>query len=197
MKRTKEVRWLAGIVCASWMGVGWAQEKPTDQPPSGTQVIGQLQSMSASVQKIDPKKRELILKDDAGTQNIVHVPEQVTRLENVKKGDRVNIKYYEAVALSLKKPGETSAPKETGYGEQAAGKLPGGMVARQIKATAEVTMVDTSKNKLTIKGPSGESDTINVTDPALQEALHKLKKGNKIDVTYSEAVAVSVTPKGQ
>ena len=51
--------------------------------------------------------------------------------------------------------------------------------------------VDTTANKLTIKRPTGELDTIMVTDPELQGNLATLKKGDKIRVTYDEAVRLA------
>jgi hypothetical protein len=80
--------------------------------------------------------------------------------------------------------------------EKASGHLPGGLVGSKITATAEVMKVDKANNKLTIKGPDGTVDTVNVTDPANQAQLAALKKGDHIQLTYTEAVAMSVTPKG-
>ncbi|HEX9101599.1 MAG TPA: hypothetical protein VF997_05310, partial [Polyangia bacterium] len=109
---------------------------------------------------------------------------------------RLDLDYYQSVALQLKKPGEApAAPSESTVVERKAGKLPGGMVAREITASATVMKVHPMLNKVTIKGPGGEVDTINVNDPGLQSNLHKLKKGDQIQVTYSEAIAASMTPK--
>jgi Cu/Ag efflux protein CusF len=213
----------AGFVLAGWTGVTLAQDRPMNQPqnqpmnqnqpsnqnqpmnqnqPSSGQaapgeMVGQLIHESATVQKVDTQKRELTLKDDAGNTNIVQVPEDVTRLDKVKKGDRVDLDYYQSVALSIKKTGETPSPSETKMIERAPGQLPGGLVARKITASAKVVKVDPTDNKVTIKGPGGAVDTINVSDPQLQSDLRKLKSGDRIEVTYSEALAASVTPKGK
>ncbi len=208
MDRVKRIFYVAGIALASLSGVALAQEPPAEPPPSGTaqpqadknalpptQMVGQLMHMTATVQKVDMKKRELTLKDHSGNPIMLQVPEDVTRLDKVKKGDQLNIDYYESVALSLKKPGHVTSPTETKMMERNQGALPGGLVARRITATAKVMKVDPAENKLTIKGPSGAVDTINVSDPAVQADLHKLKKGDRIQATYSEALAASVTPK--
>ncbi|MGZ3438339.1 MAG: CdaR family protein [Polyangia bacterium] len=158
-------------------------------------MVGQLMHLTATVQKVDMKKRELTLKDDSRNTIMLQVPEDVTRLENVKKGDRLNIDYYESAALSLKKPGETTGPAETKIVERKEGTLPGCLVARKISASAEIVKIDPTENKVTIKGPSGELDTINVKDPDVQADLKRLKKGDQIQVTYSQALAASITPK--
>lgn len=207
MNRMKKVFYVAGIAVASWAGVAIAQQPQMDQPKSGsaaqgdktgmppTEMVGQLMHLTATVQKVDTTKRELTLKDASGNQMMIQVPEDVSRLDQVKKGDTLNIDYYQSVALSLKKPGMASSPSETQMTARDAGKLPGGLVARKISASAEVMKVIPDENKLTIKGPGGDVDTINVTNPDVQADLHKLKKGDRIQVTYSQALAASITPK--
>jgi Cu/Ag efflux protein CusF len=211
MNRAKRMFYVAGIALGSWTGVALAQQPQMDQPPQPpseaarpqadkggqepTKTVAQLTHMTAMVKKVDMKKRELTLTDDTGNQMVVQVPEDVTRLDQVKKGDRLNLDYYQSVALSLKKPGEASSPVEAKIVERNEGALPGGIVARKITATAQVLKVNPAENKLTIKGPNGAVDTINVSDPDVQTDLHKLKKGDQIEVTYSQALAASVMPK--
>ena len=71
------------------------------------------------------------------------------------------------------------------------------MVAHTIRSTVEVVNVDKSANKLTIKTPSGEMDTLDIKDSGMQSDLDKIKKGDKIKASYTEAVAIAVTPQGK
>lgn len=169
------------------------------QRPMPSQSMSQKMSASATVEKVDIKKRELSLKDEQGNTFMVEVPESVSRFENIKKGDKVDIDYYESVALSLKKPekGEKPSASETMISGRAAGNLPGGMMGRKITATAMVTKVDVANNKVSIKAPDGKMDTITVSDPGLQSDLGKLKKGDRINATYTEAMAITVSPKNK
>jgi hypothetical protein len=202
MQRPKRMFQVAAIALA---GVGMTGIAVAQEPSSGksaqttpTKVIGELAHTSATVQKVDKQKRELSLKDEQGSEFIVHVPEDVQRFDAIKKGDRIDVDYYESVAMSLKKPGEAAAaPSETQFSERAAGTRPGGVVGHQISAPVEVTKVDRAANTVKIKGPDGEVDTVKVSDPQLQADMKRLKPGDKIQATYSEAVAVSVTPKEQ
>jgi hypothetical protein len=176
-----------------------SEAQPPSQRPMPSQTTTQKMSASATVEKIDIKKRELSLKDEQGNQFMVEVPEDVTRFENIKKGDKVNVDYYESVALSLKKPekGEKPSASEMTMSGRAAGNLPGGMTGRRITATATVTKVDVANNKVSIKAPDGKMDTITVSDPGLQSDLGKLKKGDRIQATYTEAMAITVSPKNK
>jgi hypothetical protein len=156
-------------------------------------------SATATVEKVDKTKRQLMLKDKQGKRFAVDVPEDVTGFEAIKKGDRITIDYYSSVALALDRGKDGMAPsaEETSMVQRTPAKLPGGVAAREMSATAEVVKVDTTANTLTVKGPEGV-DTIHVTDPELQADLAKLKKGDKIRATYAEAVAIRVTaPKKQ
>lgn len=172
---------------------------PTGSPTAGepTTVSGEVMSTTQTVQKVDLKKRELSLKDDAGDQIMVQVPEDVSRLDAVKKGDKITLTYKQSLALSLKKGGKAATPSELSMAERKPGELPGGAVGRQITASAKVTKVDPEKNKLTIRTPDGKTDTINVSNPDLQSDLKQIKVGDRIQATYTEAVAMSVTPKNK
>ena len=48
---------------------------------------------------------------------------------------------------------------------------------------------------VTIEGPEGKMDTITVKDPQLKQELAKVKPGDAINVTYTEAMAISASPK--
>jgi len=172
------------------------QEQPRAMPSTTT---AQKMSASATVEKVDTKKRELSLKDDEGNHMMVQVPEDVTGFDNLKKGDKINLDYYESVTIALKKPEKGAMPSSSAaaMSEQAPGPLPGGMTARRISATATVAKVDVANNKVTLKGPQGKMDTINVSDPSMQSELGKLKRGDRIQATYTEKMAISVTPKNK
>jgi len=171
--------------------------KDTDQSKSGgpSEVMAEKMSATATVTKINTAKRELMLKDDQGHQFKLDVPEKITGFDAIKKGDKISADYYSSVALSLKKggAGETSGGMATTE-EKVPGPLPGGVVAHTVRATVEVVKVDKSANKITVKMPSGEMDTIDVKDSAMQADLDKIKKGDKIKASYTEAIAISVTP---
>jgi hypothetical protein len=175
------------------------QEQTKKEAGAPTEVMAERMSATATVDKVDLKKREVMLKDDQGKEMKVNVPKNVKNLNAIKKGDTVTIDYYSSVALALHKGEKGKAPgaEETTMVERKAGKLPGGIVARRIDATVEVVDVDKSANTVTIKGPAGEMDTIKVKDPEMQSDLDKLSAGDKIHAKYTEAVAISVTPQAK
>jgi Cu/Ag efflux protein CusF len=158
-------------------------------------MTGQVITASAKVDNVDINKRELTLKSDEGKPFTINVPDSVSRLDNVKAGDKVRVSFYESVAVSLKKPGEAQPGSEstTAVG-RAPGALPGGSMAQQVTTTAKITQVAPSKDELTIEGPSGKATTIKVDDPQVQSQLSHLKVGDKIQTTFTQAMATSITP---
>ncbi|NVB81356.1 MAG: hypothetical protein HOV81_23370 [Kofleriaceae bacterium] len=161
----------------------------------GKQVMAQELTVTATVEKIDKDKRMLTIKTEKGDTVQVKVPEQLKGLEKLKTGDRLQIDYFQSVALALKKPEAGAKPgaTETTMAERTAGPLPGGLAARKISATVEVMKVDKQDNEVTIKAPNGQEHTIKV-DESMSSELDKLKTGDRIKANYTEAVAVSVMP---
>jgi Cu/Ag efflux protein CusF len=166
-----------------------------DAPQAPTAMAGKLITASAKVVKVDTKNRELTLKDENDKPFTINVPEDVTRLDNVKAGDRLRVSFYESVAVSLAKPGEAAVGrmKSTTSG-RTPGALPGGIATQQITTTAKITKIDPSMEELTILGPEGKENTIKVDEPEAKSQLSHLKVGDKIQTTYTQAMATQVTP---
>jgi hypothetical protein len=153
-------------------------------------------SATATVEQVDVEDRELTLRTAQGNKIKVTVPENITNLDQVKKGDKVAVEYFTSVALALK-PDPSAKPRAevTEVVERTPGPLPGGVVARRISEAVEVVKVD--KNRVTVRLPTGDEDTIEVKDPEMQSAVMKLEKGDKIVITYNEAVALAIAPQDQ
>lgn len=168
----------------------------TDQA-GGTPMAGKSATThgSGTVTAIDKGARTVTVKTDAGETRSFQVPSDVKSFDKLKKGDKVDVDYTEAIAVSMMPPGtkpsasEKSAMMKTGKGAGAAGK--------QVTISGQITNVDTTNNTITLKGPKGQVETIDVQDPDNQAKLSSLKPGQVMQFTYTEAVAVSITPSGK
>ncbi|MGE0094243.1 MAG: hypothetical protein AB7M05_17335 [Alphaproteobacteria bacterium] len=148
----------------------------------------------ATVVSVDTAARTVVLQNDEGKQAKVKVSDAVQRLDEIKPGDKIKLRYYESVAIDLRR---NSKAKPGAVAEQVterapASQLPAGLVARQVTVTTEVTAIDLKKNTVTLKGPNGGLHTVAAKKPETQAALKKLKKGDLIDITYTEAMAAEV-----
>ena len=213
-------RIIVGVATACLSMAAWAQQPSTTQQPQnlpdqpsqqpqqmgnqqGTQMgntmpgqkTAQVISLTATIDKVDPQKHEVFIKGPDGNPVMVQVPENVQNLDNLKPGDQVQLDYYQSVALSLAKKTGPMMSEGTFSAKPASGNMPGGMMGQQIEATAKVKKVDLDKNTVTIMGPQGKMDTITVKDPQLKQELSKVKAGDAINVTYTEAMAITASPK--
>lgn len=150
---------------------------------------------TGTVSAIDKSARIVTVKTDAGEKRSVQVGPEVTGFDKLKVGDKVDVEYTESIAVSMLPPGskpsasEKSAAMKTGKGA--------GMAGKQTTVSAKVVSVDPAANTITFKGPKGNVETVDVQDPDNQAKLPSIKPGQVMQFTYTEAMAVSVTPGGK
>ncbi len=149
--------------------------------------------VSAQVVGIDKATRTLTLKGSKGEVVDVVASDEVKRFDEIKVGDSIVARYIEALTLELKKTrvaaGDVKVREELARSKP--GEQPAGLGARQISAIADVVAVDPAKSTITIKGPSGNLTTLNVQNP---DQFKVVKKGDQIEVTYTQALALSLEP---
>jgi hypothetical protein len=166
-------------------------EKPADEKPSGREQT--LVEMRAVVIGIDQKHRLLALEGDDGGRMVLPVAEEFRDFERARVGDQVVVSYTEAIAWQVK-PSDTGAPgvstRET-LSNPRAGEAPGGAIERAITITATITAFDVARGTVTLTGPQGRASTLKAHRPA---DLEKIRVGDLVDITYSEALAVAVRP---
>jgi hypothetical protein len=157
------------------------------------------QTLTATVTAIDMEKRLVTLKADNGNQTTVEVSPEVTNLPQVKTGDKVLVQYYQGLAAAFKKPGESTTvgkvDQTDAVARAAPGEKPGAAVGTTVTTTVVIEAVDKAKNTVTFTGPQGVQRTVDVKDPSAQKFVSQLKKGDHVELTYTEALAVAVTPK--
>lgn len=160
-------------------------------------ILSQSNHVNATVEDIDRDKREVTLKGPDGNSVKVAVGDDVRNFAQIKKGDRVGVTYYESVALALAKPGEQLTP--TGRGQMllraAPGQKPGGAAVSVANTTATVEDVDRDKHEVTLRGPDGNLAKV-LVDPSVGDLEH-IKKGDQINATVTQALAISVTQPDQ
>jgi len=152
------------------------------------------EQISAVIESVDPVTRQVLLRGPQGEMVNVTAGPQVRNLEQLKPGDQVVVSYREALAAELAKPG-SSAPQPQvveKMNRAAPGSTPGASMEQMIKARVKVTGVDHKHNRVSFIGPAKIERTVDVTDPNMQNFLQTLKVGDEVDLTYTEAIAVSV-----
>jgi len=183
----------AGFWAAAMAGVTAAIAGCASEPPQPV-VRDAMQTVSATVVAIKPADRLLQLKGPTRTL-FIEVGPEVRNFDNIHVGDKVNVSYYEAIAAQLAKKGASGAPQEAVSTYTAPeGARPAGAVGHSISTTVNIQSVDTSFNTVTFKRDDGTVHTVAINSPQGQKFIRTLKPGDNVDVVYTEAVAVTVTP---
>lgn len=172
---------------------GTPSPQSTAMPPQGTPMPPQAASataqMTAKVVAIDQTNRILTLQDTKGNVVQVQAPPEVKRFNEIKIGDTINITYRQAVALQLVKPGTVVQNQATPTITRGTGAKPSGEMTQIQTATVTIQSIDMNKPSVTVKTQDGRTLTLAVQD---KNNLKGLKAGDVVQITYSEALAISV-----
>jgi hypothetical protein len=157
--------------------------------------IAELDEVTATVEAVNLEKRLVTLKNADGETFTIEAGPEVRNLPQVKVGDTVVARYYRALAAQMKPAGMPEAPVIDMMAERAPeGERPAAAVGTT--ATATVTIVSTADEGrvVSFSGEDGLVRVLDVKSPAAQEFVRGLKAGDKVELNYTEALAVSVEP---
>ena len=143
-----------------------------------------------TIDAIDKDKGTVTLKGPKGRTLTLEVRDR-QKLDAIKVGDPVVATYMEAVVIQARKAG-TTTPGVTTQETRASskpGETPAGAIGREVTVTATLTAIDKKAHTVTIKGPQGGTETIKAKDP---KNLAALKVGDMVDITYAQALAVTL-----
>ena len=173
------------IVVLAWLlpaaGIAAAQTKV---------IPGEMETVTATVEAVDTGTRTLTLKLADGTYETIVAPASVERFDAIKVGDTLTARYYDNIVLRVKKPGEKDVDTSTAALTKTPGTAPGATAAAQRTITATITAIDMKIPSITFTGPNNWKYSSKVQDI---NALKQVKVGDKIDITWTEALLVGFT----
>ena len=160
----------------------------------GNVVSEDVVTVSAVVEAIDHDTRMVTLRDSDGETVTFRVGESARNLSQVQTGDLVDATYYQSVAVQLRKPGEATPGVSAAAGATRAevGAPPGAAGAQSVTVVSTIRALDRQAGTATLEGPDGALTTINVRNPAHFDVA---KVGDLVEITYTEAIAISVDKK--
>jgi Cu/Ag efflux protein CusF len=166
---------------------------PAAQPAMQRETLDEI---SATVVSVDPKSRIIELRGEEGRTGAFTAGPEVKNFAQIRTGDKVVVSYYRGIAAQVLPPGTTK--NEVNQIDLAStaqpGAKPGAGVGSAIRGTVVVQTIDTKANTITVRKPDGTSRTLPVESEEGRTFIKKLKKGDKVDVVYAEALAVEVRP---
>jgi len=197
--KTAKIATTAALVClaSSFAGCAASTKEAAPaaaaapaEPVSGT--VGQnLVSATAKVKAIDLKTRHVTLQRPDGSLIKFVAGDEVRNLAQVKVGDEVTVTYYESLAYEVRKAGAAAPGVAVTEGAARAkpGEKPGAIAGRVSTITATIEAIDKAAQTVTLRSPDGETTTFKARDP---QKLDRVSVGDLVDITYTEALAISV-----
>jgi len=146
-------------------------------------------SKTATITAIDHTNRVVTLKDDKGNVEDIACGPDVKRFDELTVGDTVTFSYHAAVVYQIGKPGAASPAAEDVSAVRGQGPKPSGAYTRQRKVTVTVEAIDPAIPSITVRAPNGNAMSAQVKD---KNNLEGVKVGDKIDITYTEAMMITV-----
>ena len=166
-------------------------------PPAGMNSATLIEA-TATVTAVDMERHLVTIQGPQGNSAVIQVTDQVKNLPQVKIGDVVDIQYYRSAIAELVKVDKNTTLDTTVSGAKMTrpeGDKPGGAIGLQVKRRAEVMFVDPIQKFITFLSPDRGLRKISLENsPDLQHYLEELKKGDIVEVTYTEALAISLEP---
>ena len=147
---------------------------------------------TVTIQAIDKANRLVTIRDESGAEDMVQVGPAMKRFDELKVGDKVKISYYESLVFQVRKPGDpVKTAGDTAKLTPGTGTSPSGTLSSQQTTSVEVLAIDQKLPSITVKTADGRTVTRKVDNP---KNLEGVKVGDKIDITYTQAAALTVEP---
>jgi hypothetical protein len=179
---------LAILLVAAMVSSAWAQQPKTAYTSN-------VMRTTATVTAINTATRTVTIQGDQGPVQIQVGPD-VKNFNNLKVGDRVNISYYQGIAAKIVKGGKTvSDPAVSTFSTGTpAGMRPSGQVGASATVTAKIQDVNLPTNTVAFTDSNGTTHIVQVKTPEMQSFIRDLKRGDIVQVTFTDSVAVEVLP---
>ena len=146
--------------------------------------------LAGEVMVVNTETRLMTLKDANGVFHVLHVPPEVTRIDEIKIGDKVTITEISTALIGLT-PADAETPiamDATTDVQREAGRKPGGTITETLTVSGEVVGVDAAAGTVTVKGPN-QTRTFDVSDPAL---LDGVKAGDSVVAQFRNVIVGEV-----
>jgi Cu/Ag efflux protein CusF len=146
---------------------------------------------TATIKAIDPATRSVTLRTENGDEDSYTVSPAVTRFDQLKVGDILKVTYSESLVFQVKKPGAPSTTSGVSVGGGRMKDAPGGAIGKQETTTVTVKAVDMNVPSITVVTADGRTVTRKIAD---KKNLEGVNAGDRIEITYTQALVMSAEP---
>ncbi|MBK1720575.1 hypothetical protein CKO27_23715 [Thiocystis violacea] len=146
--------------------------------------------LTGTVTVVNQERRLLTIKTPEGRFEVLHVPDEVQRLDQIKIGNKLTITQTDLILVDLQKGADADAMGVTTQSTvvRDPGTKPAGMMIDSLTVTGVVRAVDAANSSVTIMTPE-KPMTFKVKDPSVLDAL---APGDSVSATYIRAISGEV-----
>ena len=197
MSQTRRSRLtLTAFVALPLLSLGACATAPQQPvtPPAPT-VVSTAKEAVGVVERVDARRRQVTIRTPSEGRVTVIAGPEVQNFAQIRRGNRVRLRYEEAVAVQLTPRGTSLDPEVTVAAARAEpGQRPAGAMVTAVRDTVTINSVDTANNTVTFTSTLGVRRTVAVRSPEMQAFIRTLRPGNRVNVAIAEATAISVEP---
>ena len=154
--------------------------------------IAESSTIAAVVEKIDHKLRTATLKGPQGGMVELTVNKSAKNFDQVQKGDIVTLSYYGELLLKLQRSGDVAATAQASVLRSVPkGQKPKVVKVDTVDGMVTIESVDVKARTVTVRNAKGELKTHTIGENVSD--FEKLKVGNNIYFSYTQAVVLEVT----
>ena len=178
---------LAGALLAASV-VACAQDTATRAPAMRESAV----EVTGNVEAVNSESREVMVRTGEGRYFTATLGPQVRNFDQIQTGDTVRIVLAESVVA------EMAAVDDRGDATGAAmmarapeGARPGAVVGEQVSMVVTIDGVDPESDRVTFTTPDELTHSV-VVRPEMRDFAMDLEPGDRVRVTFTEAVAITV-----
>jgi hypothetical protein len=187
------IRFILLLSCATTLPVLANHHEEGEMKETPTAERAMVLEIEAQITAIDIETRQISLTGPLGETVMLTAGPDVTRLKELVVGDTVTATYLTSIAAELREPTEEEEMSPfveiTDQVRTESYELPGGAVARIIRAVCTIEGMNRITRTVTILDARGMAHVIG--DVQL-ESFELLTLGQKVIITYTEAVALTL-----
>lgn len=177
------------IAIAAAMGLGFVLAAHAQVKDSAV-AVQEIEAV-VTVTKVDKKARTVTFRGPKGGVATLALPPESQNIDQVKPGQQYKIKYIEAVAVEISKGGKPGASQNEKVKVAPKGGKPGGTMVRLRQIAGVIDAIDYTSRYVAVRGPKGNVVSLKAADDV---PLDQLSAGDRISVTYTEALTIEMAP---
>jgi hypothetical protein len=163
-------------------------------PRAGQAQISESFKAKAEVTALDHAQRLITLRREDGQLIQLKATNEVRNFDQIAVGDQLRVQYKATLTASLRPAGEPAKSVEgvAAAGRAEAGAKPAGGAGIAMAVRVKIESIDREHDLVVFSLASGELVTHRIATPEGRQFVAGLKTGDTVQLTYTEAVALSV-----